>query len=839
MADLDLKVELKVVDKASRELKKFRDELAKTKKEIKAVSKTQLNVSTSGGGIGGGGSGGIGVGTAAIAGAAASKVISSITGAIGSSTRTLKRSFEEVGKSISDALSKDVLGALIDITKGLEKVEHHAYQTTQAIDALTDQMQFFMTGSLSQGYRDAGDAIEDVGDKAEKSEKKVSKFAKVVGLFKKGAGFLGGIIGGISLIGGAIVGAAASAIGATKQAIDFADAIGKAADVAGVGTETLQELRFAFDKFGVSAQMTDEGLRRFTRRLGEFRKSGGGPAKTALQELGLSARVMNGDLQGTEKPLDAVIDLLSQIEDQAQRSALAAQLFGDDAGPKLALALGQGLEVIDELRLRARDLGIVLSDDVIRQAEQAGDEFSTLAQIIKVQLTAAMLDLLPEVRAFIQTLIQNRGKITSFAREMASFAKDALKLGFAIAKGTIELAKFFGIIDRSLDEKVVRAANKYLDLKQRVENADRQGNRRAKQSLTRQMREAREEYKTLLDEKVRIAKVANAARLEAEKAAEDMDTKLENMFKPGERGQGGVAQLPETFGKSTEEADKLKEALEELNKEGENLRISLLTPTEKYTEELFKLNEMFQQGAIGAETFKRAQEALKEEVSGGLYAVTRTDQEKLAAELDRLDQLFEDGIINFDTYSRAYFDAMDAMEEKTEETADAMNEFFLQAARSMQQSMSDFFFDFMQGEFSNLADSFKRTIDRMVADMLASQFAQMMFGNYGKTGSIGGIVGQAGSFISGLIGRASGGPMVPGEAYQVHAGEVIVPQVPQYVYPSKPAFAEAMGGGQTIHFAPVINTMDSRGVEEFFEDNGRMIYETLAGVGKKLNKGGF
>jgi hypothetical protein len=97
--------------------------------------------------------------------------------------------------------------------------------------------------------------------------------------------------------------------------------------------------------------------------------------------------------------------------------------------------------------------------------------------------------------------------------------------------------------------------------------------------------------------------------------------------------------------------------------------------------------------------------------------------------------------------------------DATKGVTDEMTEFWKSAAQAMQSSMSDLFFDVMQGELSDLADSFKKTIDRLVANVLAAKAATALFGaDFGNGGGIGGIVGSlfgsGGDAVSSVIGNS-------------------------------------------------------------------------------------
>src|SRR3990167_10871953 len=97
-----------------------------------------------------------------------------------------------------------------------------------------------------------------------------------------------------------------------------------------------------------------------------------------------------------------------------------------------------------------------------------------------------------------------------------------------------------------------------------------------------------------------------------------------------------------------------------------------------------------------------------------------------------------------DDQQDAEIEAGAAILAASKNTTDEMTEFWKSAAKNMQGAMSDFFFEVMQANLSDLGASFKRTIDRMVADVLAAKAATALFGkDFGKDGrSIGGLVGK-------------------------------------------------------------------------------------------------
>lgn len=149
---------------------------------------------------------------------------------------------------------------------------------------------------------------------------------------------------------------------------------------------------------------------------------------------------------------------------------------------------------------------------------------------------------------------------------------------------------------------------------------------------------------------------------------------------------------------------------------------------------------------------------------------------------------------------------LDSYELKAEKTFDKTGEFALEAARSIQKSLGDGLYDILSGNFDDIGAKFGETIMRMAADAAAANLAGALFGDYDKSGKMGGFVGDIISSIwpstalsgvtasssfnlsSGLgsmgnftpIGFATGGYTGPGGKYEpagiVHKGEYVLNQ---------------------------------------------------------------
>ena len=193
-----------------------------------------------------------------------------------------------------------------------------------------------------------------------------------------------GKIAGIGLAG---VGAALIAMG--KKSLEAADDIGKLSTRLGASTEALSEYRFVADQSGVSFNTLTLGFQRMQRRISEAAQ-GTGAAKDALIELGLSAESLNQ--LAPEDQFEIMADALAGVANEGDRTRLAMKLF-DTEGVALVQTMEDGAAGIQEMREEARRLGLSLSEDMVKGAEQANDNFNKLFNALKGGYEQALIPL--------------------------------------------------------------------------------------------------------------------------------------------------------------------------------------------------------------------------------------------------------------------------------------------------------------------------------------------------------------------------------------------------------------------------------------------------------------
>ncbi|MEM6681814.1 MAG: phage tail tape measure protein [Pseudomonadota bacterium] len=363
-----------------------------------------------------------------------------------------------------------------------------------------------MVANTASLKADLDKAARDLNSNAAKMNKSLARLERGFEKSRKAASRMAK-----GLAAGAFAAATAALNVAGKRSIDFADRLAKAAQTADISAERFQTLTFAFGQMGIEARQTEDGLRRFNRRIGEFANSGGGPAAKALEQLGIETRALNGDLLPTEQILNQTLQRLAAIEEPARRAAFAAQLFGDDAGPKLALAVSQGTSELQRLESQAIKMGLVLDNELISNAEALSDKFDVLGQIIRTKFTAA--------------IIRNAPALTKLADGFVTLVD-------SIGNATQAWSEFLGVANATEETALLRQSTKLSQRLMEIRDQIREiedseggflnkifGDAQAQERLKRRRADEQAVLKALADTEAKLAKVRASSDATAQAAS--------------------------------------------------------------------------------------------------------------------------------------------------------------------------------------------------------------------------------------------------------------------------------------------------------------------------------
>ena len=176
-----------------------------------------------------------------------------------------------------------------------------------------------------------------------------------------------------------------------KAAADRMGDLADAADSIGITTDALQELRYAAQMSGVQQDTLQQALVVLSKNLGDA-AGGGSAAKDSLNALGLSASQLTS--VPLPKSLEIIADRIAAVENPMQRATLAADLFGK-SGVKMINMLSDGSDGLARMREEAQAMGVVIDEDIIRQAQEAGDKLDAMSSVISANLSVALINLAP------------------------------------------------------------------------------------------------------------------------------------------------------------------------------------------------------------------------------------------------------------------------------------------------------------------------------------------------------------------------------------------------------------------------------------------------------------
>ncbi|MDT8855187.1 phage tail tape measure C-terminal domain-containing protein [Paracoccaceae bacterium Fryx2] len=222
----------------------------------------------------------------------------------------------------------------------------------------------------TSGGRQVRAELEGVGDAGTRGFGRLSREmdlanARLAALSRRAA-LAAGVMAAATVVAG---------VAMIRSGLQTVDAQAKMAQSLGTTVESLQVLDRAADLSGVSMGNVEQATVQLTRRLSQA-AAGAGPAVQALDRLGLSVQALQS------LPLDQRIaliqDRLAEFVPEAERAAVASQLFGDRA----ALVFTR----IDTATLRqatadVTDFGIVVSEQDADQIERTNDALSRLGLI--------------------------------------------------------------------------------------------------------------------------------------------------------------------------------------------------------------------------------------------------------------------------------------------------------------------------------------------------------------------------------------------------------------------------------------------------------------------------
>ncbi len=291
-----------------------------------------------------------------------------------------------------------------------------------------------MNAALKPDPKTAAAWVEDL-KKQEKGHKDAAEAAE------KHAGALGWVKNAL----GAMLGlqAAKGLFGLISHTVEAGANMGDLADKTGMAVEEIQELGYAGNIFGMSAESMSSTMNKLAINLDKAAKKGGELA-APFKKAGIAIK----DAEGKVRPsADVLADIADRIKslDAVERPAEAMKLLGKQ-GKALIPLLKEGSGKLAELRQEAHDMGLVMSKETIEAMDKVQKDTKRLGKAWEGLKEHAVTSLIPALKDLTENLLvwvkANKEDIAKGLHAVFSLVVKVIKVIAVLAKGVIKVVAF-------------------------------------------------------------------------------------------------------------------------------------------------------------------------------------------------------------------------------------------------------------------------------------------------------------------------------------------------------------------------------------------------------------
>ncbi|RWG80950.1 MAG: hypothetical protein EOQ69_19400 [Mesorhizobium sp.] len=315
-----------------------------------------------------------------------------------------------------------------------------------SIDLVTNAAKF------ASGFKSSATTVEQQSGRMAKSIKAIeTNTALAAGTLKT---FMGGLAAGAGL---AALTSLDGAFAKLKETISEFDEIASNAKTAGLQTDIYQALGFAAKQANIEQDSLNASLNIFAKNSGLAEK-GTGALYAGLKKLNpeLLQSIINAKDQ--EERLNLVADALMNARDATEQAALATTIFGK-GGIEMTRILDQGRGSIDRLKQTAKELGIIIPEDLLKKAGELDDKLDLLSKVIDVNVGQSLIRLAPLLVGATQGFADFSKEFAHFSDQLAAFqANPSLEKFLALVRGDAKV----GLLDR-VAEAADTVSSKFKD----------------------------------------------------------------------------------------------------------------------------------------------------------------------------------------------------------------------------------------------------------------------------------------------------------------------------------------------------------------------------------------
>ena len=261
-------------------------------------------------------------------------------------------------------------------------------------------------GANLDALRPLLDQLDAVKRKTEEAQRAQERYKAALSELRGAAAAAGAALAAVG------VAAAYSFVNGIKGALEMADALNKLSQRSGIAVEALSQLQFAAKLSDVSAESLTTALRKLNANIAEG--VAGNPEKVAVfKALGVNLKDAQGNAISADKALVQIANTFERARDGAGKTALAVAALGK-AGDELIPLLNGGGDALEDMMKKADALGLTISADFARRAEEFNDNLTILqtsSQKLAISWGETLVPFLNDVVVAMQKATDQGGKL--------------------------------------------------------------------------------------------------------------------------------------------------------------------------------------------------------------------------------------------------------------------------------------------------------------------------------------------------------------------------------------------------------------------------------------------
>ncbi len=285
------------------------------------------------------------------------------------------------------------------------------------------------------------------------------------------AGRLASVAGNVGKVLATVVTAVAALTG---RAIAQADEMGKAAQRAGLGVDAFTALAFAAKLADVESGTLQSSIKKLSETMVDAAK-GGGEAVRTFEELGVAFT----DAEGRARPVDQMmVDLAARFEsmpDGVDKVSLAVKLFGK-SGQEMIPMLNAGKSGLQGMLSEARELGVVVGPEFANNAGTFMDGLSRVRSLFDGIFLQLADKLLPALNALLTWFIdwaKEYNPVRVFLEVITSSFFRLADTALSFAYGLEQIGTFLGVFGTDLAMNLDPAAAWAAAMEEMAKNGER------------------------------------------------------------------------------------------------------------------------------------------------------------------------------------------------------------------------------------------------------------------------------------------------------------------------------------------------------------------------------